>query len=85
MAAKHDKGKRQMVALMQEESTRAYNMVRKPEVPAYDAAMVKRCETVKRARKTVYRAAKPATLVKTGITVGSWDKVGTSVLIKRHK
>lgn len=86
MAAKHDKGKRQTIALVQAEMSKACHMTRKPEVPAYDAAMVKRCDSaMPKARKLRYVPAPVKPLVRTGITVGSWDQVGTCRLIPRHR
>ena len=85
MAVKVDRAKSQAIAALQAEMLKPAYLVPKAEVPAYDPAMVKRCEPVKRERKTVYRKAPAATLVKTGITVGSWDDVGTCRLIPRHR
>jgi hypothetical protein len=84
LQAKFDRSKVQAIALVQAEMSKACYMTSKPEVPAYDAAMVKRVPAaIKPARKTVYRTGKAPTLVKTGSTIGSWDRVGTLIIVKR--
>jgi hypothetical protein len=67
LAAKHDRAKRQMVALVQVEMSKTCYMTAKPEVPSYDVAMVRRVEPVTRKRKTVYRPSPVKTLVRAGI------------------
>lgn len=85
LAAKHDKAKRQTIALAKVEYSKPCYLTAKPEVPAYDPAMVKRIEATPRKSKARYMAAPAKRLVHTGITVGSWDSVGTCTLIKRSK
>ncbi len=85
LAAKHDRAKRQNIALAQAEYSKPCYLTAKAQVPAYDPAMVKRCDAVTKARKVVYRNATPKTLVQSGLgMVGSWNDVGKSVLIKRR-
>lgn len=91
MEAKIAKLKPQIVASAQAELTKACYFTSKPEVPAYDPAMVKRVNVqtkpverlanglVKRRYTTASK-----TLVQSGIgTIGSWETTGTQRLIKR--
>lgn len=83
MQQKIAKLKVQNVAFVQAEGTKAYNFNSKPDVPAYDAAMVKRVQPATKARKTIYRPSPAKVLVRTGSMVGSWDKVGTLTIVRR--
>jgi hypothetical protein len=67
LAAKHDRSKVQMVALVQVEMSKACYMTAKPEVPSYDVAMVRRIEPATRTRKTVYRTAPRKGVMQSGI------------------
>lgn len=85
MQQKMAKLKPQITEAAHAEMTKACYFTSKPEVPAYDGAMVRRIENKTKPRKTVYRAAPVKTLVTTGIgVIGSWDKAGESRLIKRR-
>lgn len=82
MAPKVERAKTQAVLAVNMEGTKACYMTRKPPVPSYDVAMVKRVEVTRKPRKTVYRAAKPATLVRAGIAA---TMSGTSGLTLRPR
>lgn len=86
MAQKISKLKTQNVALAQVEYSKACYFTSKPEVPAYDHAMVKRVEPTKKTpRKVKYHPTPRATLVKTGATIGSWDRAGELTIVRRAK
>lgn len=82
MQAKMMKLKPQTVEAARSELTKACYFTAKPEVPAYDVAMVRRVENKTKARKTVYREAPARTLVSTGLTREMFSSSGDR-LIKR--
>jgi hypothetical protein len=82
LAAKHDRSKAQSIALVQAEMSKACYMTRKPDVPSYDVAMVRRIEPTARKRKTVYKPAPSKGLMSRGI-IGTMSGDCGLRLIKR--